>query len=43
MLLAFLASEQPGLRADARALLVALRGADLGPTPDAWRAWVATL
>jgi hypothetical protein len=42
-LLAALQAEQPALRAHARALLTALRGADLGPGPAPWRAWVRGL
>jgi hypothetical protein len=43
MLLAFLGAQQPDLRQGARALLTALRGADLGGDVAPWRAWIASL
>jgi hypothetical protein len=43
MLLDYVASDQPTLARPARSLLIKLRGADLGPNVDAWRAWIAAL
>jgi hypothetical protein len=43
MVLAYLGAQHPGLRVPARNLLVALRGADLGPNVASWRAWILSL
>lgn len=43
MLLNYLASDQPLLADPAHALLVRLRGDDLGTNVSAWRAWIAGL
>jgi hypothetical protein len=43
MLVNFAANPQPARSAPARALLVKLRGADLGPDPGLWRDWIAGL
>jgi hypothetical protein len=43
MLLAFLASRNAILTTHSRALLTALRGADLGADAAPWRAWISTL
>ena len=43
MLVASLESDNPLVRDPAHRLLVALRGEDLGPEPDPWREWIATL
>jgi hypothetical protein len=43
MLTAYLESDNPTVRDPAHALLVALRGVDLGPEPGPWRAWIGTL
>jgi hypothetical protein len=43
MLLAYLGSGTGNLASHSRALLTALRGADLGPEAEPWRAWMATL
>lgn len=42
-LLEFLSSEHPFLSGRSRTLLTQLRGADLGPTPEPWREWIAAL
>ena len=43
MVLSFLAAQHPDPRLSAHALLVALRGADLGFDVDAWREWIRSL
>ncbi len=43
MLLAYLGSGTSMLSEPAHQLLVQLRGADLGPAPGPWRAWIARL
>jgi hypothetical protein len=43
LVLTYLASGTPMLTYSAHDLLVKLRGADLGPAPEPWRAWIATL
>lgn len=43
MLLAYLGSRNATLARHSRALLTALRGRDLGPTVEPWRAWMSTL
>jgi hypothetical protein len=42
-LLEFLSSEHAFFSRRSRSLLTQLRGADLGPNPDAWREWIASL
>ncbi len=43
ILLAFLTSRQQLFSEPSRTLLTRLRGADLGPAPEPWRAWIASL
>ncbi len=43
MLLEYLGSGNGMLASNSRALLTALRGGDLGPSIEPWRAWMATL
>lgn len=43
MLTAYVESDNPDIRDAAHALLVKLRGEDLGFEPAAWRAWIKTL
>jgi hypothetical protein len=43
ILLAYLGSKTAMLSGPTHTLLVRLRGADLGPAPEPWRAWMASL
>jgi hypothetical protein len=43
MLVRYLKSSEPYLVSNAHALLVQLRGADLGLEPDPWRRWIVSL
>lgn len=43
MVLSYLQAEHPPTRESAHRFLVAMRGADLGPEVEPWRAWIASL